>query len=138
MTGNKKLLGLVMALLLGAGSYAAQGAVMPATANAAAKASAVQSSQAGTKPVAAANATAKVNAKELKAIRVGNTDKAVRLVMDLTRKMEYTVTRENDGRRLVVTVNGVSTAIKSAPKNKSKNRKNPKPVKRQRAVLKIL
>ena len=119
MTGNKKLLGLVMALLLGAGSYAAQGAVMPATANAAAKASAVQSSQAGTKQVAAANATAKVNAKELKAIRVGNTDKAVRLVMDLTRKMEYTVTRENDGRRLVVTVNGVSTAIKSAPKVKS-------------------
>ena len=51
----------------------------------------------------------------LSAVRYGDSTERLRIVLDTGSVPEYTVSKENNGTRLVVTMNNLATGIKSAP-----------------------
>lgn len=51
----------------------------------------------------------------LSAVRYGDSTERLRIVLDTGSVPEYTVTKENNGTRLVVTMNNLATSIQSAP-----------------------
>lgn len=59
-----------------------------------------------------------VKGTELKSIRLGGDAQKTRIVMDLTSAKKYVYKLENNNTRLVITIDGVSTAMKEAPASK--------------------
>ena len=70
-----------------------------------------QAAKAATKAVQ----TASLQGAQLSAVRYGDSTERLRIVLDTGIVPEYTVTKENNGTRLVVTMNNIATAMKSAP-----------------------
>lgn len=65
--------------------------------------------------VADDHAVVKTGKCQLSNIRYGDTAARLRIVVDLTKAPDYSVVKENDGTRLVVNLNGVTTPLQAAP-----------------------
>ena len=111
----KKFWAIIMAALLVLG----QAEVIEAAAGAK---PAITNAVAGAKPAAGkgANAAQQLAAgPRLTNIRYGDGAERLRIVLDVSSLPEYLVSRENNNTRLVVTMNGISTALKAAPATRS-------------------
>ena len=111
----KKFWAIIMAALLVLG----QAEVIEAAAGAK---PAITNAVAGAKPAAGkgANAAQQLAAgPRLTNIRYGDGAERLRIVLDVSSLPGYLVSRENNNTRLVVTLNGISTALKAAPATRS-------------------
>ena len=111
----KKFWAIIMAVLLVLG----QAEMIEA---AAAAKTAATSTAAAAKPSAASTAAAaklQTSGPKLTDIRYGDGTERLRIVLDVSSLPEYTVSKENNNTRLVVTMNGIATGLKSAPATKS-------------------